>query len=40
MEFDATLLSRVQFAFTLAFHILFPTFTIGLVPFLVILEDA
>lgn len=38
MELDATLLSRLQMAFTLAFHILFPTLTIGLAAFLVILE--
>ncbi|MEC9368731.1 MAG: cytochrome ubiquinol oxidase subunit I [Pseudomonadota bacterium] len=30
MEFDALMLARVQFAFTVAFHIIFPTFTIGL----------
>ena len=30
MELDAVLLSRLQFAFTIAFHIIFPTFTIGL----------
>ena len=29
MELDAVLLSRLQFAFTVAFHIIFPTFTIG-----------
>lgn len=40
MEFDATTLSRVQFGFTLGFHILFPTFTIGLSGFLVILHGA
>jgi cytochrome d ubiquinol oxidase subunit I len=38
MEFDAILLSRLQFAFTLGFHILFPTLTLGLAPFLVLLE--
>lgn len=38
MEFDAILLSRLQFAFTLGFHILFPTLTLGLAPFLVVLE--
>ena len=32
------LLSRIQFAFTLAFHILFPTLTIGLAGFLTIWE--
>jgi cytochrome d ubiquinol oxidase subunit I len=30
MDLDAVLLSRLQFAFTIAFHIIFPTFTIGL----------
>jgi cytochrome d ubiquinol oxidase subunit I len=30
MELDAVLLSRLQFAFTIAFHIIFPAFTIGL----------
>ncbi|HEX5340090.1 MAG TPA: cytochrome ubiquinol oxidase subunit I [Gammaproteobacteria bacterium] len=35
---DALLLSRFQFGFTLSFHILFPTLTIGLAVFLAILE--
>src|SRR5215813_9790659 len=30
MEFDPVLIARLQFAFTIAFHIIFPTFTIGL----------
>lgn len=30
MDFDPVLLSRIQFAFTIIFHIIFPTFTIGL----------
>jgi cytochrome d ubiquinol oxidase subunit I len=38
MELDAIFLSRLQFAFTLGFHILFPTLTLGLAPFLVLLE--
>src|SRR5581483_10714363 len=38
MEPDAVLLSRFQFGFTLAFHILFPTLTIGLAGFLVMLH--
>jgi len=38
MEFDPLLLSRVQFAFTIAFHIMFPTFTMGLGLFLIYLE--
>ncbi len=35
---DPVLLSRIQFAFTIAFHILFPSFTIGLAAWLVVLE--
>ncbi|HZZ67642.1 MAG TPA: cytochrome ubiquinol oxidase subunit I [Phenylobacterium sp.] len=38
MHFDATLLSRLQFAFTIAFHIIFPSFTIGLASYLAVLE--
>ncbi|HEX7758939.1 MAG TPA: cytochrome ubiquinol oxidase subunit I, partial [Caulobacteraceae bacterium] len=38
MDLDALLLSRLQFAFTLAFHIIFPSFTIGLASFLAVLE--
>src|SRR5580658_9114900 len=38
MSLDALLLSRFQFAFTLAFHIIFPSFTIGLASFLAVLE--
>jgi len=38
MEFDALLLSRLQFAFVIAFHILFPAFTIGLAAFLAVTE--
>lgn len=38
MEADALLLSRVQFALTTAFHIIFPTMTIGLALFLAFLE--
>ncbi len=38
MTFDAILLSRMQFAFTIAFHIIFPSFTIGLASFLAVLE--
>src|SRR5262245_49811374 len=30
MEFDPLLIARLQFAFTVTFHIIFPTFTIGL----------
>jgi cytochrome d ubiquinol oxidase subunit I len=35
---DAELLSRLQFAFTIAFHIIFPSFTIGLASYLAVLE--
>jgi len=35
---DPLLLSRVQFAFTISFHIIFPTFTIGLASWLAVLE--
>src|SRR5689334_8476155 len=38
MDFDALLLSRLQFAFTIGFHIIFPSFTIGLASFLAMLE--
>src|SRR5579859_1259370 len=35
---DAVTLSRLQFGFTLSFHILFPTLTIGLAVFLAVIE--
>jgi cytochrome bd ubiquinol oxidase subunit I len=38
MEFDPLLLSRIQFAFVVSFHILFPAFTIGLASWLAMLE--
>ncbi len=38
MDFDALLLGRIQFGFTIAFHILFPAFTIGLASYLAVLE--
>jgi cytochrome d ubiquinol oxidase subunit I len=34
----ALLLSRIQFAFTITFHIIFPSFTIGLAAWLTVLE--
>jgi cytochrome d ubiquinol oxidase subunit I len=34
MDLDATLLARIQFAFTVSFHIIFPSFTIGLAAFI------
>ena len=36
--FDAILLARIQFAFTIAFHILFPAFSIGLASYLFVLN--
>lgn len=36
--FDALNLARVQFAFTVAFHIIFPAFTIGLASYLFVLN--
>ena len=38
MELDAVLLARIQFAFTISFHIIFPAFTIGLASFLAVVE--
>ncbi len=38
MELDAVLLARLQFAFTVTFHIIFPTFTIGLASYIATLE--
>ena len=34
MDLDALLLSRIQFAFVVSFHIIFPAFTIGLAAWL------
>jgi cytochrome d ubiquinol oxidase subunit I len=36
--FDAVVLARVQFAFTIGFHIIFPAFSIGLASYLMVLE--
>src|SRR6202166_479679 len=38
MDMTALLLSRIQFAFTITFHIIFPSFTIGLAAWLTVLE--
>src|SRR5712672_2001914 len=38
MDITALLLSRLQFAFTVSFHIIFPSFTIGLAAWLTVLE--
>src|ERR1700686_3446407 len=37
MDMTALLLSRIQFAFTITFHIIFPSFTIGLAAWLTVL---
>jgi cytochrome d ubiquinol oxidase subunit I len=38
MTLDAALLARIQFAFTVSFHIIFPTISIGLALYLAIVE--
>src|SRR5438128_8296665 len=38
MDITALLLSRLQFALTVSFHIIFPSFTIGLAAWLTVLE--
>ena len=40
MDLDALLLSRIQFGFTISFHIIFPAVTIGLASYLTVLEAA
>ena len=40
MDLDAVLLSRLQFAFTIGYHILWPAYTIGISGFIVILNLA
>ncbi len=37
MELDPVMLARIQFAFTVSFHIIFPAFTIGLSAFITVL---
>ena len=37
-SFDAAILARIQFAFTMSFHIVFPAFSIGLASYLAVLE--
>jgi len=37
MSFDPVLIARVQFGFTIAFHIIFPAFTIGLSAYIAVL---
>ena len=38
MDLDPVLLARAQFGFTIAFHIIFPSFTIGLSAYIATLE--
>jgi cytochrome bd ubiquinol oxidase subunit I len=40
MELDPIILSRVQFAFVISFHIIFPAFTLGLAAWLATIEGA
>src|SRR3546814_4305241 len=37
-QLDALLLARIQFAFTVSFHFIFPSFSIGLASYLAVLE--
>jgi cytochrome d ubiquinol oxidase subunit I len=38
MDLDTVILSRIQFAFVISFHIIFPAFTIGLAAWLATIE--
>ena len=38
MKLDPSLIARIQFAFTVSFHIIFPTMSIGLASFLAVME--
>jgi len=38
MTLNPAILARIQFAFTISFHIIFPTISIGLATFLAIVE--
>ena len=38
MDLDVVFLSRIQFAFVITFHIIFPAFTIGLAAWLATIE--
>src|SRR5215813_12086438 len=40
MDLDPAFLSRLQFAFVISFHIIFPAFTIGLAAWLATIEGA
>jgi cytochrome bd ubiquinol oxidase subunit I len=37
-QFDALLLAHIQFAFTVSFHFILPSFSIGLASYLAVLE--
>lgn len=38
MELDPLMLSRIQFAFVVCFHTIFPVFTIGLASYIALLQ--
>lgn len=38
MKLDPSIIARIQFAFTVSFHIMFPTMSIGLATFLAVIE--
>ena len=38
MNLDPSTIARIQFAFTVSFHIIFPTMSIGLASFLAVIE--
>jgi len=38
MKLDPSIIARIQFAFTVSFHIIFPTMSIGLASFLAVIE--
>ena len=40
MQLDPVILSRIQFAFVISFHIIFPAFTLGLAAWLATIEGA
>ena len=40
MDLTTLMLSRIQFAATVSFHIIFPAFTVGLAAWLCVLEGA
>ena len=38
VDLDPILIARIQYAFTISFHIIFPAFTIGLESWLAVVE--